>query len=48
MSIRVVCPQCQSTYTVLDELRGQKARCKKCATSFVIDGEPEPAPAAPP
>lgn len=45
MAIQIVCPQCQSIYTVLDELRGKKARCKKCATSFVIETAPEAAPA---
>ncbi len=48
MVIRIVCPACQSAYSVPEELRGRKARCRKCDASFLIEGATEqPAPAMP-
>lgn len=46
MSIRVVCPECGSTYAVAEELRGKKGRCRQCDASFVI-AESREAPEAP-
>src|SRR5436190_1714939 len=45
MSLRIVCPGCRAVYTVADELRGKKARCRECQTLFPIDA-PAAAPAA--
>ena len=30
MAIRVVCPHCDATFSVADELRGKKVRCRDC------------------
>lgn len=47
MPFRVRCPntECRRTTVVADEMRGRKARCKKCGTQFVLDpaGEADPA-----
>lgn len=53
MPFRVRCPnrECLRTTMVADEMRGRKARCKRCGTQFVLDpaGEAEPVlkPASP-
>jgi predicted Zn finger-like uncharacterized protein len=54
MSLRIVCPGCQAVYTVADDLRGKKARCRQCQLLFPIEAPaapaaaPEAAVAAPP
>src|SRR5215208_164853 len=30
MSLRITCPACKISYTVDDELRGKKIRCREC------------------
>src|SRR5437773_2231171 len=48
MSIRIVCPNCRAAYTVADELRGKKARCRECQTLFLIGAAAPPAAPATP
>ena len=40
MSLKVVCPSCRSTYTVAEELRGKKGRCRQCEVSFILEAAP--------
>lgn len=55
MPFRVRCPnsQCLRSTVVPDEMRGRRARCKKCGTQFVlelvehVEASTTPAPAAP-
>src|SRR5262245_29133186 len=35
MSFQSVCPGCQTSFTLKDEQRGKKIRCKKCEEIFV-------------
>jgi predicted Zn finger-like uncharacterized protein len=37
MPIRVACPECRSTYDLVDDQRGKKVRCKKCQFVFVAE-----------
>src|SRR5438552_17728040 len=56
MSIKALCPGCNTSYTLADTLRGKKIRCKKCQEVFVAEeaapedeeasAEPEEAEAA--
>lgn len=38
MAIKAVCPACQASFNVRDELRGKKIRCSKCKGVFLIGG----------
>src|SRR5262249_58619015 len=38
MSIQMACPGCGASYTLSDELRGKKVRCKKCEEIFAVNG----------
>src|SRR5438876_11884212 len=38
MSIQMACPGCGATYTLADELKGKKIRCKKCEEIFAVNG----------
>jgi predicted Zn finger-like uncharacterized protein len=37
MAIQIVCPKCQTTYTIGEEQAGKKVRCKKCDTVFTAE-----------
>jgi predicted Zn finger-like uncharacterized protein len=37
MPIHVACPECRSTYDLVDDQRGKKVRCKKCQFIFVAE-----------
>src|SRR5713101_6208880 len=37
MAIRIICPDCQTTYHLADEYAGKKVRCKKCAAMFLVE-----------
>lgn len=43
MPITVVCDQCESRYSLKDELAGKKLRCKKCGNVLVAPDLDEPA-----
>jgi predicted Zn finger-like uncharacterized protein len=45
MPIRIACPGCKAAYSVPDEHRGKKLRCKKCDRVFRIETAAAPAPA---
>jgi predicted Zn finger-like uncharacterized protein len=34
MSIKTTCPECQTSFTLSDELEGKKIRCRKCQAVF--------------
>src|SRR5439155_25517953 len=38
MSIQMACPGCGASYTLADELKGKKIRCKKCEQIFAVNG----------
>jgi len=38
MSIKMACPGCGASYTLADELKGMKIRCKKCEEIFAVNG----------
>jgi predicted Zn finger-like uncharacterized protein len=40
MPIRVVCPDCEHSYTLIDEQAGKKVRCKSCQSIFVASARP--------
>ncbi len=44
MAVATACPQCQTGYSMPDEMRGKQARCSKCQTIFAV----QPAPGARP
>jgi predicted Zn finger-like uncharacterized protein len=35
MSIKTICPECQTTYQLADQQAGKKVRCKQCQTIFM-------------
>src|SRR6266446_3428519 len=37
MPIHVACPECRSTYDLVDDQQGKKVRCKKCQFVFVAE-----------
>lgn len=39
MSVKATCPQCGLSSTAPDEAVGRKVRCKKCQTTFTIEGD---------
>jgi predicted Zn finger-like uncharacterized protein len=39
MSVRVVCPHCQSRYLLADGLRGKRVVCRSCETPFVAEAD---------
>ena len=43
MKISVTCPECETTYSVPEELAGKKFRCKKCPQAISIPAAPKPA-----
>ena len=38
MSVVASCPHCSKTSEVREELVGQKVRCKRCRTKFIVEG----------
>jgi hypothetical protein len=50
MPIRVLCPQCETSYNLADTLAGKKIRCKKCEAIVAVPAAnaPASAPAAAP
>src|SRR5207302_6755673 len=53
MAMQIICPQCQSTYSVPETQDGKRVKCKKCETVFVaaalkIEEDPPPAKEIPP
>jgi predicted Zn finger-like uncharacterized protein len=43
MSIPTRCPHCQTFYTLPDQRRGKKVRCRECQQVFAVDGDAEAA-----
>jgi HEAT repeat protein len=39
MPISTACPQCQTEYNLADQMRGKRARCKKCQQPFTVQGQ---------
>src|SRR6266849_1230236 len=37
MPIHVACPECRSTYDLVDDQQGKKVRCKKCQFGFIAE-----------
>ncbi len=37
MPIHVACPECRSTYDLVDDQQGKKVRCKKCQFVFIAE-----------
>jgi predicted Zn finger-like uncharacterized protein len=40
MAINAVCPDCRAEYTLADQQRGKKVRCKHCDSIFVVGAAP--------
>jgi len=37
MSIKAICPHCDSVYTLADAAAGKRVKCKKCAEAFTVN-----------
>ena len=51
MPIQAKCPGCGAAYTLVDDQRGKRVRCKKCDETFVVGSAIKaqaPAPPPPP
>jgi predicted Zn finger-like uncharacterized protein len=44
MPIPTTCPHCQTAYSLADQLRGKKVRCKVCSQVLLVGGGPPPIP----
>jgi hypothetical protein len=43
MAIRVVCPACEAAFSVSDELKGKKIRCRECEKPVTVGAQPKKA-----
>lgn len=43
MAIRVVCPACDAAFSVSDELKGKKIRCRECEKPVPVGAQPKKA-----
>jgi predicted Zn finger-like uncharacterized protein len=48
MPVRTSCPDCATSYTLADDQRGKKVRCKNCQAVFTVAAAPPPRKEPPP
>ena len=46
MPIQITCPACKSKYTISDDLRGKKIRCRQCDKPLLVPAAPSSKPKA--